>query len=520
MGLAIVWSLLTFIAVEVLGGLVAIVGNRLLISGIKAGRYPLWGATYLRWWLADRLIDLAPSYLLAGSSLYPVFLKSLGAKVGEQVTIGSITIRNPHLLSIGNHVDIGNGVNFDNAYVEKGWLNLGTIELKDHTYVGSYAVLEGNTLMQEGSHLDGLSALPSGGQLPANTAWQGSPLQSMTKPAPMPTSHPNKISLGLHGYYLLGMVVISCLFFMPIFPTFIMVDWFDEKFVLPFFQAEGYHWTMLRYFILAIPATAVMIFLTVIVSAMIRWLAVPKLQAGMHPVHGSLYRRKWLANLIQESSLQTLHGIYATVYAPSWYRLLGAKVGKNAEISTAMGVVPDMLTLGEDSFIADAVMLGDEEVRQGWMHLKPTVVGNRSFVGNGAYVPDGSSIPDDVLIGVQSRVPANENMKSNETWFGTPAIRLPAREVVTGYSADLTFAPSAGRRLARSVIEGLRIVLPLAFIIGVGYSIIAVVLDVEEIYDTGIAILALLGCGVLYGIGSIVEAVDIVEGQSQKNHQK
>ena len=74
-----------------------------------------------------------------------------------------------------------------------------------------------------------------------------------------------------------------------------------------------------------------------------------------------------------------LHGLYASIYAGTWYRLLGAKVGPGTEISTAMGIVPDMLTLGRDSFIADGVMLGDEEVDRGWMTMRPTVIGNRSL---------------------------------------------------------------------------------------------------------------------------------------------
>ena len=97
-----------------------------------------------------------------------------------------------------------------------------------------------------------------------------------------------------------------------------------------------------------------------------------------------------------------------------------------------MGIVPDMLTLGRDSFIADGVMLGDEEVDRGWMTMRPTVIGNRSFVGNGAYVPDGSELPDDVLIGVQSRAPANARMASGQTgwairrWPCLHASRPPA----------------------------------------------------------------------------------------------
>ena len=123
-----------------------------------------------------------------------------------------------------------------------------------------------------------------------------------------------------------------------------------------------------------------------------------------------------------------LHGIYATVYSASWYRLLGARVGRDAEVSTALGVVPDMLTLGDETFIADAVMLGDEEIVGGWMTMQPTVISNRSFVGNGAYIPDGTIIPENVLIGVLSAVPPNESMRPGDTWLGSPPLHLPARE--------------------------------------------------------------------------------------------
>ena len=73
-------------------------------------------------------------------------------------------------------------------------------------------------------------------------------------------------------------------------------------------------------------------------------------------------------------------------------------------------------------------MLGDEEISRGWMVLQPTVIGCRSFVGNSAYIADGTNLPDGVLIGVQSKIPEHDVLKSGETWFGSPALRLPARE--------------------------------------------------------------------------------------------
>ena len=199
--------------------------------------------------------------------------------------------------------------------------------------------------------------------------------------------------------------------------------------------------------------------------------------------------------------------MYATVYAPFWYRLLGAKVGKGAEISTAQGLVPDMLTLGDDTFIADAVMLGDEKIDGGWMTMKPTVISRRSFVGNGAYIPDGTVLPENVLVGVHSTVPDNAAMHDGDTWLGSPPLNLPAREVVRGFAEHLTFRPSPWRRLGRGLVEAIRIITPHAIVIAVGYT---VVLDLMPLAGDGqwaevFGDLAITG--LLYGVGSFAFVV-------------
>ena len=200
-------------------------------------------------------------------------------------------------------------------------------------------------------------------------------------------------------------MLVAVLFFLPVFPTFMVIDQLDDIELFSFLDTDSAVLNLGKYFVLALPASAVMIVLTALISAAIRWSVMPRLKPGSWPVHSNVYCGKWLVNQIQETSLQVLHGVYATMYAPFWYRLLGAKVGRDAEISTALGVVPDMLTLGDETFIADAVLLGDEEIDGGWMTMQPTVVSRRSFIGNGAYVPDGTHLPENVLIGVLSRVP-------------------------------------------------------------------------------------------------------------------
>ena len=508
---AIAASVGVFLIATVLEFVIAIAGKWLIAGRLKAGEYPLWGLAYYRWWLADRLVESAPAYLLSGSSLNAWWLRALGARVGKDVTIGSMTLRAPDLLDIGDFVSIGNAVNFENARVERGVLKLGRIELAQDACVSSFAVLEGNTRIEAQGHLEGQSALGDGAHVPAGRIWAGSPARDTGAfdAARLPPRPAVSIARSLleGAFFLFGILLIVTLFFMPVFPSFVLIDWFDEIGWMPWLQGETMGIRLLRYFVLAFPASAVLIVLTALLSAGIRWTVLPRLKPGRSAVHSNTYCAKWLVSQIQESSLNVLHGIYATVFAPYWYRLLGAKVGKDAEISTALGVVPDMLTLGDETFIADAVMLGDEEIDGGWMTMQPTVISNRSFVGNGAYIPDGTVLPEQVLIGVHSRAPDNAHMKTGDTWLGSPPLNLPAREQTSGYPESLTFHPSPLRRLGRGLIEAFRIVAPHALVIAVGYTVVLEVMPAagagrwaEVIWDLTLA-------GLVYGVGNYVFVV-------------
>jgi non-ribosomal peptide synthetase-like protein len=503
---AIAASIAVFLLATLLEFVFAVGGKWLVAGRLRPGSYPLWGLTFFRWWLADRLVDAAPTYLLAGSSLYGWYLRLLGAKIGHDVVIGSMTIRSPDLLEIGDNVSIGNAVNFENARVERGRLVLGRIRLDDDACVSSYAILEGNTRVGRRGHLEGQTALQDGASVPDGRVFGGSPARDAGAFDPStlpPRPHVSRARLaGEALFFVFGMLLVATLFFMPVFPSFVLIDWFDERGTMPFLAQNSIQGQLIRYFVLALPASAVLIALTMLVSAGIRWGFLPRMMPGRSAVHSNTYCKKWLVSHIQESSLNVLHGIYATVFAPFWYRLLGAKVGRDAEISTALGVVPDMLTLGDETFIADAVMLGDEQIDGGWMTMEATVVSNRSFVGNGSYIPDGTVLPEGVLVGVHTHAPANERMTGGDTWLGSPPIHLPAREQVTGYPEHLTYRPSPQRRLGRALVEAFRIVAPHAVVIAVGYTVVLDLMPIAGAGRWGEVIWDLALVGLIYGIGN------------------
>ena len=505
---AVAMSVLAFLIATVLEFAVAIAAKWLIAGRLAPGRYPLWGVVYFRWWLADRLIDAAPTYFISGASLHAWWWRALGARIGSDVVIGSVKLRAPDLFSVGHGASIGNAVNFENARVEYGQLVLGAIEIGANAHIGSYAVLEGGTRVGEWGHLDGQSALREGQAVPARRLWIGSPARDggafdpATLPPRPPVSARRITAEGI--FFVAGAMLVAVLFFLPVFPTFMVIDKLDDIEFFSRLDSESTVLNLFKYFFFALPASAVMIVLTALISAAIRWSVMPRLKPGSWPVHSNVYCGKWLVNQIQETSLQVLHGVYATVFAPFWYRLLGAKVGRDAEISTALGVVPDMLTLGDETFIADAVLLGDEQIDGGWMTMQPTVVSRRSFIGNGAYVPDGTHLPENVLIGVLSRVPDRHAIRSGDTWVGSPALHLPARETVTGHPEQLTYRPSPWRRLGRGLVEAFRIVAPHAIVISAGYSIVLAVMPSAAAGHWGAVVGYLTIDGLIFGLSTFV----------------
>lgn len=506
--LAISVSVVVYILGLFCGFATPILGKQIILRKLKAGRYPLYGMMYFRWWLVDRLQDMPQLFLIAGSPLHALYLRAMGANIGDNTSIGTISIRAHDLLTIKDGASIGAAVNLENFHVESDSWEVGPIEIGKDAYIGSYSVLESHTTIEDNGRLEALSSLTRGQRVATKRVWSGAPSRHTNDVQPEKQPERKSGNVFRHSLvYIAGAALTSVLFFMPVFPSFILIDQLDANWLDLTANDASPIKILSVYFLLALPASAVMVLFTMLVTALLRRIFLPSLPAGRYPVYSSAYYCRWLGNQIQESSLSVLHGLYASIFAAWWYRLLGAKVGAGAEISTAMGAVPDLLTLGKDSFIADAVMLGDEEIDRGWMTLRPTTIGDRTFIGNGAYVADGTTLPNDVLVGVQTRAPDTASVKSGETWLGNPAISLPAREQTEGYPEHLTFNPSIKRRIARGFVETLRTILPMAVMIAAGYLIVIKLMPlfIDGQYLQAFIDLGLLGS--LYGIGSFLFVV-------------
>lgn len=440
---------------------ISVAGKWLVIGRTKPGRYPLWGFYFFRWWLSQRLLGLTNARLLQNSPLMPLYLAAIGAKIGADVQISDLEAGAIDLISIGPGASLGAKLKIANARVEGNELVIGPVEIGADAYIGTGCVIEEGVFVGDGATLEDLTSLPSGSRVEPNEIWDGSPGRRIGAVDPEALEAPAQATMARRiAVYLVSAVlalILPIIGLLPIFPAFWAFDTIEAA--MKFSESE-YQYYLAAIPLLAWPTAFVLVLATIALVAIFRWTVLPRAEAGRYSVWSGFYLRRWAVCLATEVALDTLSSLYATLYMRTWYQLMGARIGKGSEIATNLAGRYDVVSVGENCFIADEVALGDEDIRSGWMHLKPVEAGDRVFIGNDAVVPPGAILPSDALIGVKSKLPAGQKVESGDTWFGSPPILMPARQRVDSADATLTFNPTRLRRFGRAAYEALNISLP------------------------------------------------------------
>ena len=445
-----------------------------VIGRVRPGRYPLWGTYFFRWWFVQAIRKIVPTSYLTGTPLLSIYYRLMGSRIGCNVFIGSDGGQAYDLLTIGDDTCLGADSHFTCATVEDGYLVLGPIEIGKRCFIGTRSVLCPNSKMSNDAELEDLSLLTSDITIPAAESWTGSPAKRILKPhlnapsqsAPRP-SFERRFVYGL--LYVVGILI---------FPLLPMAAFFPGMVVMAHLNYIDEHYSYL--FLSPFVATSFVVLISLEIAA-VKWLVLGRVRPGSYPLHHSFYYRKWFVDRLMLLSLDVIGPLYSTLYLAPWYRLLGAKIGKRTEVSTASFVSPDCLRIGDESFVADAVSLGAANVRHGIMTIDHTSIGQRTFIGNSALVPIGATIPNNTLIGCLSTTPYAD-MSDGSSWLGSPSFFLPQRQTATGFTETETFRPTKWLVGQRLFIEFFRITLPSTlFIIFTNVLLSSILLMKDEI---------------------------------------
>ncbi len=472
-----------------------VVVKRVAGGNLKEGSFPLWGPTFLRWWFANRILAIAPVPFITGTPLAAVFLRCLGAKVGKNVTFESLDIDAPGLIEIGDDCSFENSSWLHAATVSNGLLHLRKIKVGDGCVIGVRSGVAGGGVMEDGSVLRDLGCIGRNVVIPAGEEWAGTPgrkIEERLLPQYDVTKRPPKRWLAMFGFFQIVLVALlavleSVPFMLIAFSLYNTSEGFFEYLLEPVF-AIG---------LVLIACGQVLL---------VKWITIGKLKPGVFQYPGYYWLRKWFAEKHLELLSSTLVPIYDSLFTRTWCQALGMKCGPRCEIALPRRMPYDLVEMGAESFLASEVSIGMPIRRNGTITLSRTTIGKRVFLGNDSVVPQGSNIPDESLLGVLSASPSPEIMGDaiEQAWLGSPAFRLPRRQVTDTFGIEKTYRPPKRLYIERLFHEAFRIALPSMF------SLMLAALFIEtfvEIWDRHSIVLSVLSLPFLYLLTALLGAV-------------
>lgn len=430
---------------------IAIGSKWLIIGRYKPGAYPLWGSYYLRWWTVSRLQALSGFGAFGGTPLAPLMWRVMGAKVGRNCMLQTGLVSAWDCISIGDDTSIGADTQLPGIRVENGYLLIGKVEIGSRCFIGSHSALGLDVRMGDDARLDDQSLLPDGDAIPPGEFRRGSPAR--TASVAVPEGPPRRLSRTYLTMYCAAQILTALVLGLTLGLPGIALA-LGTAFIIV-------HVSPLVWVPVLIAAVPVLIVFSCFYVAFCKKLIQRRPRPGTYDLYSFKYLQFWLTSGMMRAVRGAGMLIFTTVYLPPWMRLLGAKLGKNTEMSTVWSIYPDMLEAGEGVFFADGCFLGGSRTHLGRFAMKVTTIGNRSFIGNSAIMPAGSSLGDNCLLGVLSAPPEPTQKTPDGTdWLGSPGFRLPNRLKVGGFAESTTYQPTCKLYLQRAAVDALRILIP------------------------------------------------------------
>jgi non-ribosomal peptide synthetase-like protein len=485
---------------------IAVLGARMLLSGLEPGTYRRGGSEHLRVWLAERLADASGAENLAGAPWLVYYARALGNQVGEGVDLHSAPPVTG-LLRLGHRCSIEPEVDLTGHWIDGDLFHVGTITVGNDATVGARTTLFPGAVVGKNADIAPGSGVV--GKVKNRQYWKGSPAVKSGKARhPWPDERPPRAAQWVVMYGVTSLF-LGALPLLSLGAGLAVLAWFARN-----AQSLG---EAVR---TSLPWIPVATFVAVVVYAALTVIGVRVLSIGLregyHPVRSRIGWQLWATERLMDAARNYLFPVYASLLTPWWLRLLGAKVGRDTEISTAL-LTPKFTVIEDGAFLADDTMVASYELGGGWIHVAKATVGKRAFLGNSGIAQPGRRVPDDGLVAVLSAAP--RKAKAGSSWLGSPPIRL--RRNADTADAALTYDPPTRLKVMRGAVETSRI-LPLIVTFAIGVGVLMALQEmIIELGYAGAALLSgvlLLAAGAVAG-GSAVAAKWLVVGRIPAGEQ-
>ena len=413
--------------------LLPVAAKWLLVGRWKAGEIRIWSLAYFRFWLVKTLMRTSPLALFAGSPLYVVYLRMLGARIGRGVVV--LTKHIPvctDLITIGEGTVVRKDAFLNGYRAQAGMIQRGPVTLGRDVYVGEASVLDIGTSMGDGSLLGRSSSLHAGQTVPAGERWHGSPAQrtGLLYPVVPPVRCGSVRRFVYSVLQLLVVLVIS----LPLLLGGAIMLLAGVPKLAALLEPHPIALTTWIFYLDALGVSLVL-FAGSLVLGLIGVAVLPRLLRpavridrtyrlyGIHwwaqRVIGFLTNRKFFMMMFGDSSY-VVHYLRWIGYDLSHVVQTGSNFGTEVKHDN-----PFAGTVGSGTMVADGLSLINTEYSNTSFRVSRSEIGPHNFLGNHIVYPPGGRTGDNCLLATKVGVPVDGPMRENAGLLGSPSMQIP-----------------------------------------------------------------------------------------------
>ncbi|GGN79292.1 hypothetical protein GCM10011579_063560 [Streptomyces albiflavescens] len=433
-----------------------IVAKWALIGRWRSGEFPLWGMAYLRFWVVKTLIRSSPLRLFAGSPLYVLYLRALGARIGKGVTILSHALPVcTDLLTVGEGTIIRKDVLLSCYRAHAGLIQTGPVTLGRDVLVSEHTVLDIETSMGDGAQLGHASSLRTGQVVPDGERWHGSPAQptevDYRTVGPADCSTVKRTVYGVMQLLNLLVVVLP----LAVGGVSVLLAEFPQLHALV--NPQRVDVTSPAFYACALTASLVLFLGSLLVGLLVVGI-VPRLlnraikPGKVYPLYGFHYGvHRAVALMTNRKSLNTLFGDSSGIV--HYLRYLGYDLSRFEQTGSNFGTElkhenPYLSAVGTGTMIADGLSLMNADFSSTSFRVSRTSIGPRNFLGNRIAYPAQSRTGDNCLLATKVMVPIDGPVREGVGLLGSPSFEIPRTVMRDNRFNHLQTGDELRRRLA------------------------------------------------------------------------
>jgi hypothetical protein len=169
-------------------------------------------------------------------------------------------------------------------------------------------------------------------------------------------------------------------------------------------------------------------FCVMLITGVVRALFGLTLKEGEYPI-SSLGALKWMLTnaLVQLVSNTFMDFMILTPFITFFFRLMGAKVGRNVQINSKRCADLSLLDLDDGAVIGGHATVIGHSFERGRLILRKVKIGKNAVIGLNSVILPGCQIGDGALIAAGAVLQKNTIVEPRNVFFGVPAMSVKDR---------------------------------------------------------------------------------------------